>query len=183
MNKLRPTLWRTCRVLSNETRLKLLWRLMQEGEMSMGRLGASVGLSNSGASTHLRALGARGLLKAVRRGLYVFYSLEANNDVEHAAEIVDALRTCHDNAVSHSEVVKLATAFTHPRRIVIVRSLAEGRMDEGVLAHSTGISTQALYRHLKKLESRGFVARDGDHVTLLEQTSVLGEALLQAALE
>lgn len=182
MSKLHPTVWRTCRVLSNESRLKLLWRLIQEGEMSMGCLGRSVGLSNPSASVHLRALNARGLLKVERRGLYAFYSLEANEDVHHANEILSALRNCYETAMSHSQVIQLTTAFTHPRRIAIVQALSNGGMDEVALSQKSQISPEALYRHLKKLVDRGFVVKVGDVVSLKEQDSVLGKTLLNAAL-
>jgi DNA-binding transcriptional ArsR family regulator len=182
MEKLRPTLWRTCRVLSNETRLKLLWRLMQDGEMSMGRLGASLGLSGPSASVHLRALNARGLLKVERRGLYAFYSLGANNDVEHASELVAALHVCHGNAMSYSEVMRLTTAFTHPRRITIVQALSAGGLDEVCLARTTEISPQALCRHVKKLVDRGYVKENDEMVVLKEQHLTLGQTLLKAAL-
>ncbi len=182
MNKLRPTLWRTCRVLSNENRLKLLWRLMQEGEMSMGRLAQSVGLSDPSASVHLRALNSRGLIKAERRNLYVFYSAEANAEVEYAAELLEALRECHASAISYSQVMRFATAFTHPRRIDIVRALAKGEMQEIALSQKTQISPQSLYRHVKKLLDRGFVTKVGDVVGLKAQDTPMGKVLLDAAL-
>lgn len=182
MTKLHPTLWRTCRVLSNESRLKLLWRLLQEGEMSMGCLGQSVGLGNSSASVHLRALNGRGFLKVERRGLYVFYSVEANESVRHANEILEALRNCYENAVSYSQIMRLTTAFTHPRRIAIVQVLADGGMDEVALALQSQISPEALSRHLKKLEDRGFVVKVGDSVRLRDPDSLLGKTLLKAAL-
>ncbi len=182
MEKLRPTLWRTCRAISDESRLKLLWRLMQEGEMSMTQLAKSVGLSAPNASKHLRILNSRGLLKADRRGLYLFYSAEPNAGVDHAPELLEALCTCQANAVSYSEVIRLATAFTHLRRVAIVRALKNAAMPEAALSIATHISPESLYRHIRKLESRGFVKKEGERVWLEEQKKPLEKALLDAAL-
>lgn len=182
MKKLHPTLWRTCRVLSNENRLKLLWRLMQEGESSMGQLAKSVGMGEPSASMHLRALNSRGLIKAERRKLYVFYSVEANTEVEHASDLLEALRICHANGASYSQVVRNTTAFTHPRRISIVRVLSAGGMSTADLSMKTQISPQSLSRHLKKLVLREFVEKKGDLVCLKKQSHPLSKALLRAAL-
>ena len=182
MNELRPTLWRTCRVLSDENRLRLLWRLMPGGEMSMTRLAESVGLSASSASKHLRALNSRGLIKAERRGLYLFYSAEANAGVDHAAELLEALRTCYSNAVSHSQIIRLATAFTHPRRIAIARALNGEGMPEAVLSVKTHISPESLFRHIKKLEKRGFIKKVGEIVYLVGHEMPFGQVLLDEAL-
>ncbi len=182
MEKLRPTLWRTCRVLSNESRLKLLWRLMQEGEMSMTRLAQSVDLSAPSASKHLRALNSRGLIKAERRGLYLFYSAEANAGVDYASELLEALHECYLNAVSYSQIIRWATAFTHPRRIAIVRALNGTGMPTAALSIKTHISPESLFRHVKKLEKRGFVKKTGEIVCLVGHDMPFGQALLNAAL-
>ena len=183
MEKLRPSLWRTCRVLANESRLKLLWRLLQEGEMSMTQLAQSVGLSTSNASRHLRALGARGLIKAEQRGLFVFYSVEANVEVDHAPELLEALRACYLDAIPYHRIIRLATAFTHPRRITIVKALIGMEMTEAALSIKSRIPPQSLYRHVAKLERRGFVKKTKEIVCLIEEQEMpLERVLLGAAL-
>ena len=55
-------------------------------------------------------------------------------------------------------------------------------MPEAALSIKTHISPEALYRHIRKLESRGFVKKEGERVWLVEQKGSLGKVLLDAAL-
>ncbi len=73
MNRLRPTLWRTCRVLASETRLDLLQHLFEQGELCVSELAAMTGVSPHNASTQLRALNARGLIARRREKQKVIY--------------------------------------------------------------------------------------------------------------
>ena len=182
MKERKSALWRTCRVISNESRLKLLWRLIEVREMSMTRLAQSVGLGVANASKHLRLLQSHGLIGAEQRMRYLFYSAEANAGVDHASELLEALRACYSNAVSHSQIIRLATAFTHPRRIAIVRALNGAGMPEAALSIKTHISPESLFRHVKKLEKRGFVKKMGEIVCLVGHDMPFGQALLNAAL-
>jgi len=150
--------------------------------MSMTRLAQSVGLSASSASKHLRALNSRGLIKAERRGLYLFYSAEANTEVDCASELLEALRECYSNAVSHSQIIRWTTAFTHPRRIAIVRALNGAGLPAAALSIKTHISPESLFRHVRKLEKRGFVKKTGEIVCLIGHDMPFGQALLGAAL-
>ena len=182
MSALHPTVWRTCRVLSNEHRLKLLWKLFQLGEGSVTALGAAVGLQGPVASSYLRALNARGLISSERKKKYVFYKPEANPEVEHADQMLSALRASYDAFMPLPMVAAHMTAFTHPRRLEIVRALNDGVSDELQLAVRTGISPEALYRHLRKLVDRGYVQKNGRDVQLAEQQAVLARVLLSIVL-
>lgn len=183
MKSLHPTVWRTCRVLANENRLKLLWRLFEYGEATMGQLANGTALSDPVASDYLRALNARGLIHSERRRNYVFYTPRSNPDVVHAASILDALKACYERVVPFDFVVYKATAFTHPRRIDIVRALQHGCVDESALSVRTQISPSALYRHVRKLVLREFLTKNGPVIELLDQKDRLSLALLSAALD
>lgn len=183
MNSLHPTVWRTCRVIANETRLKLLWRLFQLEDSCMGQLARSVGVKEPAASSGLRALSARGLIGSERRGLYVFYKPEVNAEVEHAELVLTALRRCYDDIVPFKQVIHQATAFTHPRRIEIVRALEKGALDDLELSFKTQISIPALHRHLRKLRARGFIIKKNGKLTLQVPSDQLAAALLTAALD
>jgi DNA-binding transcriptional ArsR family regulator len=183
MEELSPTLWRTCRVLSNESRLRMLWRLFESGEMSMGQLARSCGLGESSASMHLRALNARGLISAERRKLYVFYASVANSKVRHATDLLDALKACHDKSDPIPWIINQTTAFTHLRRIEIVKALSHGNLGTVDLSLKTRISPLALYRHVRKLIARGYVENNQDELCLTVQSHPLGQALLSAALD
>ncbi len=159
MSKLRPTLWRTCRVLANTTRLRLLWILFQTEGLCVADLAGLTGISEPNASNQLRALNARGLIAPRRKSLRVFYRPEANTEVEHAPTLLNALRDCCENRMPLSAVIRQATAFTHARRIAIARALAEGPASFGALHEKTGIPPSCLPHHLRKLEARGFIRR------------------------
>lgn len=182
MESLHPTVWRTCRVLSNTKRLQLLWKLLQVGESSVSQLGDAVGLSESAASTCLRALNTRGLILAERRKKYVFYRPEANPEVEHADRFLKMMRASFDGYMPLDLVAYHMTAFTHPRRMDIVRALNEGACDEIQLSIKTQISPQALYRHVRKLAARGYVEKGREVVSLLPQENPLARDLLAIVL-
>src|SRR5712692_10468851 len=68
-----PTLWRTCRVLANSTRLKIFDLLRQQPGQTVSVIARRLKLSLPLTSQYLRALEARGLLAARRVGLRVVY--------------------------------------------------------------------------------------------------------------
>ncbi len=181
MDQLHPSLWRTCRVLANEKRLGLVWELFREGESSVTRLGDAVGMRNSMASAYLRAVNARGIILSRRENKYVFYRPEANPEVEGAVELLGGLRAAYEMFMPMSLVMKHLTAFTHERRIAAVQAVASGAMEESQLSVKTGISPQALYRHLKKLETRGYIQISKGMVLLSEQSHPLSSVLLTLA--
>lgn len=159
MSKLRPTLWRTCRVLASETRLRLLWALFENERLCVADLARQTGISEQNASNQLRALNARGLITPRRVGSLVFYCPEPNTEVEHARTLLDALRDCCEKKMPFTTIIRQATAFTHARRILIMKALAAGPASFGDLQKQTGIPGASLTHHLKKLEARSFVRR------------------------
>ena len=156
MKALRPTLWRTCRVIANTTRLKLLWAIFKSEGLCVNELSDVVGTSRTNTTNQLRALSARGLITPVRIGKKIVYRAEANHGVDHADELLDALRKCCARNVSLREVFRQATAFTHVRRIELVRMLGRGiGIDE--LSKETGLRYSVLQWNLTKLQERGFI--------------------------
>lgn len=181
MEELNPTLWRTCRVLSNESRLQMLMSLFEKGAVSVGQLARNSGISESSASMHLRALNSRGLISAERRKLFVFYSPVPNPAVRYAPELVDALRYCRNHADGIHWIMKQTTAFTHYRRIDIAIALSNEPMEHGQLAREARISPVALYRHIRKLMDRGYVSEEKGLYRLQSQSHPLGATLVAAA--
>ncbi len=178
MSKLRPTLWRTCRVLASEIRLQLLWRIFDGEEFGVGELGRQVGISEQNASIQLRVLNARGLITARRTKKELYYRAEANAEVEHAGELLEMLHVCYEKKMPLKDIVWMATAFTHSRRIEIVRTLMESAQKPGDLRKMTGIARPALGRHLRKLEARRFVRIYGDTYRLNTPKNIFGACLL-----
>ena len=179
--KLRPTLWRTCRVIADETRLQLLWHLFAEGELYVNQLVQRTGATRPNASNQLRALSARGLIAYRREKKNVIYRAEANNGVDFAPDLLEALRQCHKRSMPFKTVIRQATAFTHERRIEIVRALNGKKLSFGGLRDTTGMSPTALSRHLEKLEKRGFIKRTDGLYRIGRPGNPLGRTLIDIA--
>ncbi len=179
MHKLRPTLWRTCRVLANGQRLQLLYALFEKKEQCDFELAGEVCMSTSHASIHLRALSSRGLIRQYRHKMRVLCSTEANVEVESAKTLLNALRICHDQNMPLPLLIKQATAFTHPRRIEIIQTISQSGITKDRLHAKTHISFSALTRHLNKLTARGFVRKEKRLFFRTVPPDALSKALLQ----
>lgn len=181
MSKLRPTLWRTCRVLACETRLEMLRLLFEKGELCVSDMAAQTGVSAHNASTQLRALNARGLITPRRENQKVIYRAEANEELSAAPALLKEVRAAFDKKTRAKTIFRICTAFTHQRRIELVRTLTSGPQDTGELLEKTGMSTSALWGHLDKLSSRGFVREKAGRYRLCRVKDPLRRALLAAA--
>ncbi len=179
--RLPPELWRSCRVVACETRLQLLWHIFEQGELYVNEARLLVGLSQPCASAHLRGVADRGLLISRREDMRVIYRAEANSAVAFSGEILNALRACYEQSVSFKTIIRLATGFTHQRRIEIVRALNGKSLSFQELWSVTGMSIAALSRHLDKLERRGFVKEAGDVYRMGGSGNTLGRTLLKLA--
>ena len=154
-----PTIWRTCRALANMHRLSCLKTVIEQPLMSVEDVASATGLPANKVSMHLRALQSRGLLQALRQSRWVRYQPQPDPLVPSAPPILSALQTALRSR-PEKEIVQTLTAFTHPRRLSILRCLQlQPAIPEEALSISTQISPPALWRHLKKLENRGLVVR------------------------
>jgi len=159
LEALNPTLWRTCRVLANKKRLLVLRELGLRPEQRVSGIAHRLGLSPSLASQALRALNARGLLRARRVGKYVYYIPGANRSIPNSDRLLQVIQKEFANDKKPSiNIFQYCTAFTHPRRILIIKTLCNDPMQLKDIAFKTKIPTSALDRHLRKLIDRGFVS-------------------------
>ena len=79
------------KVLADESRLQILWLLLNHEELCVCELVEALGVSQSKVSRHLATLRHTGLVTDRRDGAWSFYSLRpANNELERA--VLDALR-------------------------------------------------------------------------------------------
>lgn len=69
------TMGRTLKALGNGKRLVILCKLMQAGEMNVGTLAETLGLSQSALSQHLAKMRAEGLVTTRRDSQTIWYSL------------------------------------------------------------------------------------------------------------
>ena len=179
---LQPTLWRTCRVLANRTRLQMLGLLFRQPDQTVSAVAMQLKLSLPVASQYLRALEARGLLSVSRMGRRVRYRINKAPSGVAARELILALqRTFQVEANPVDRLFKLVTAFTQPRRIEIFRALKEKPQDARQLKMLSGMSARALARHLRKLESRGFVGFGLGRYSVRDPTEGFGRALVRLA--
>ena len=176
----------TCRSLACDARLAILYQLTLHPELPSLELAERAALTFDDASHHLAQLAAHGLLERRRSGARVFYLLGASEPSGGPAAIAGLVRrACHgvkwattgwrEKALVHVSapaVVRLpagvakaldvvfdaATAFTHARRLMILRFLTEHGPARGpALTTALKMSRPARERHLDKLERRGYV--------------------------
>ncbi len=187
MDTYHPTLWRTCRILANSGRLLCLRAVLEQPGRTVGDIAEKARISETVASEHLRALQARGLIQASRQSRWVHYAPKPDPLVKSARPLLAALRRALlTEGKSEAEIIpqsiRTLTAFTHPRRLAILRQLqiVEWATAEHLSA-STQISLPALSRHLSKLSSRQLVDCE-DHSWRLSRCSGRLEKVLLSLL-
>lgn len=151
-------------------------------ERTVSDVARDVKMPLTAASEYLRALNARGLLRANRDGRWVLYRMQADPGVPHAGVLLRALAsTFRARAQPLEEAFAALTGFTHPRRIALAQALAGGPLDLKTLRRQSGISVQAALRHLRKLGKRGYVLKRGDRYVCGHPRTPLAKALLDLA--
>jgi len=181
---LQPTLWRTCRTLANQTRISLLVQLSRKQPQCVSELAKQCSLTLPVASQGLRALEARGLLKAERIRRRVEYRIPQAAGSGDLDELLLALSPLlRKNPVPDELIRKLATAFTHPTRIQIYRLLHSGPQSDSAISREVRLSVMARWRHLRKLSSRGFIRHDeqSGNYEIIKHAAQLGRALANLA--
>lgn len=184
---LTPTLWRSCRVLANRNRLRLIKAMIGREALTVQELMNVCKMEQSACSQNLRLINSRGLTFVSRQGRWVRYGLGADPKVQQAKTllnaVVEALRGCKTDENIDSIIYGL-TGFTHPRRITLLRVINEMKgvgMTE--LQIRCGISLPALYRQLDKLERRGIVQVGPDGISLVTPKNKLLRSLITLVLE
>ena len=179
---LQPTLWRTCRVIANRTRLQMLALLFEQPGQTVSAVATRLKQPLSITSEYLRSLEARGLLMVRHVGSRVVYRPSPAATDAPGPALSAALGLAFKRETSPGETVfKLATAFTHPRRIEIFRALqgAPRRVEE--LQETTHIPYWPLLRHLHKLEKRGFVVCQEEAYSTVKRNDPFGRELARWA--
>lgn len=181
---LAPTLWRTFRVIASGIRLRCLKVVLKTPECSVEQVAEAVGISEIQSSLALRALQSRGLIASRRLSRWVLYAPEPDVSVVTAKAFLSTLEAALlDSHVPVIRIAEAATAFTHPRRIDIVRAIAQaGEVDPLGLSAQLGFSPAATFRHLAILESRGVVAKIDGKSALAKPRTRLGRELLSIVL-
>ncbi len=66
-----------CTVMANEKRLRILWRLGEHGEHSVGELAEALGISMTNVSQHLRIMRDQRAVLTRKAGQTVYYRLSS----------------------------------------------------------------------------------------------------------
>ncbi len=179
---LTPTLWRTCRVLANSKRLALMRCVIEPGGITVSKAAEETGYPLAEVSLMLRQLQSRGLVRAQRKGRWVIYHGEADPKIAHASTLLKAVAHALGRNVKPDDIVLSLTAFTHARRIMLVRAMEEGGNSVERLQELCRMSAPACYRHLSKLIHRGFVEKQADRTyRLVRPQDPLAQTLLRLA--
>ena len=174
-------LWKTCRVLANETRLRILRRLFRGAQLCVQDVAHAENLTEVVASQHLRQLHEHRFLQLERKSKWVFYSAPLADQNCATPHLVNVLKKqLHSSQTDLNRLIHLFTAFTHPRRIDIVKSLLQNSRGFDELVQRCDISSPALHRHLAKLIDRNFVIETNDIYIVSKQKKEPQISLLKA---
>ena len=172
-------MWRTLRVLANPSRLRVIECLFRDGPLCVSAVATRCRLQPVSATQHLRLLQSRGLIQARRTGRWVRYSADPDPLVAHAPPLTAALRhALLAEQAGTTRIVRELTAFTHERRILIVRAISRGTDTPEAIRTACRISAPALNRHLRKLTRRDVICRQDEHIQLLRPVNALARRLL-----
>ena len=177
-----PTLWRTCRVIANHTRLRLFAALDRQQPQCVSELAGQLDLTLPVASQALRSMEARGLLTVRRIRRRVEYRIPSVANAGELGDLIAALRNhLRRGEPAVEQIMKLATGFTHPARIEIVSALNAGGKNFAEIQFITRLSAPALSRHLGKLLRRGFIAADvtGQQFIVSQPGDAVGKSFLR----
>ena len=169
---------RVLRTIACATRLRILARLMRADEATPSRLARDLRLRPDVLSLHLARLTSAGLIQRRRSGARHYCSARSPyDDTTLSGQVVEwlhyALATGSQDPPTgasphayasrrsldaHRAVFDAATAFTHPRRIQILRRLSRGKPPHVItLMQELRMSSAAVSRHTDKLIRRGYV--------------------------
>lgn len=174
--------WAFCRVLANRTRLNLLFEIIRHAPLSVAQLAVQTDRQTANTSMQLKELHTYGLITPNRRKQSVYYTIRERPPEIYPQLLLPTLIHSAKSNTSPDVIIHLATAFTHQRRIEIVRLLSGSPKTARELLDSSNMKRSALSRHLTKLKHRDFVLQNDSVYRLNHQKKIVGATLLKAAL-
>ncbi len=171
-------LWKTCRALANRTRLRILRRLIEKPVLCVSDIAKIESLSETVASQNLKLLHEHDFINPNPVSKWVYYHISNFKESSYASILFKPLKKrISASRVQEGALIHIFTAYTHPRRIDIVKSLQTEPKTFEQLIKTCDISGQALYRHLNKLIARGILAETANVYRIIPQQSGLSKAL------
>ena len=98
------------KALADETRLRLLALLLSAGELCVCDLTATLQLPQSTVSRHLACLKGAGWVNDRRVGVWIFYSITTDNDLQH--DIAEVLRARLPEIPAIADDIKRLASFS-----------------------------------------------------------------------
>jgi DNA-binding IclR family transcriptional regulator len=156
--------------------------LVHQPGQTVSAVAARLNRPLSMTSEYLRMLEARGLLTVRRAGRRVEYGPPRAGGKRPPRRLAAALRLTFAREPKPAEAAfRLATAFTHPRRIDVFGILRTKPQTLRQIQASTGISESALVRHLGKLQAREFVTLRYGRYAVARRDDAFGRELARWA--
>ena len=168
-----------CRIVANPSRLALLHVIYTQPWITAQALAIWLGSSGDVVSHELKLLRTIQLVTTRPRGRYVLCAPAvgqhmANRFLHGLQELLSPVLAGRDLRRTLGQVCgpvasaswpavwenleKIFTAYTHPRRLLLLRYLVQHKMGTSdTLREAIGISADALDRHLDKLQRRGLL--------------------------
>lgn len=180
MQNLNPTLWRTCRMLSGDTRLRLLRALHDQPGRNVTELARAMEIGRSDASQELRRIQSRGLLQPEHRGAALIYRVGADPQVASAAPLLKALKAAFSSAAAGqvATIRAIANGLAHPKRIAILKSLMQAPKSVYALQKEIRTEFGNLQRHVQTLRAGGLVSRKDRLLHFTAPTHPLARAFI-----
>jgi predicted transcriptional regulator len=181
MQNLNPTLWRTCRMLSGMTRIRLLRCLEEQPGRNVSELAGAVGVGLSATSQELRRIQSRGLLQTVRRRAELIYRFGADPQVPSAAPVLKSLRAAlaSSDPGEDQRIQAIANGFAHLKRLALLKSLMASPKSAFALHHELHLAHRTIGRHLQVLLDSGLIRRDNRTLLYVPPTHPLAKALVK----
>lgn len=82
-----------CKVLSVETRVKIVELLKARGPLGAKDIAATIGITTAAVSQHLKILKQAGLVRSERKGYWIPYSID-EKAMENCRQILNEVCTC-----------------------------------------------------------------------------------------
>jgi len=164
------------RALANHDRIRILRLLTVLGEQRVSELVHALSRLQGRVSAHLRVLATSGLVWRRRSGVAIYYRIAdrpsspvARDALSLLAEAFASIRKADPRKVACEEqltsdvysdpaLLSYFTAFTHPRRLQIIRHLSEcSEADLGAMAADLHMPLLSCSRHVAKLAQRNIL--------------------------
>lgn len=158
-NILTPTLWKTCRVVANPVRLRILRILMKEKALTVMDMVRLMAMPKGTVSLYLKELQARGFIHAKRKSVNVFYEFKSDPVVPQAAKVMDIVTALFREGKGDKDVIALFSALRTSNAVKMMACLLKdgGWVDCTVIGQRLRISLLTVLKHRRTLCRNGFV--------------------------